>query len=90
MALNGVDIKNNIIYENGHAGIGCYAATGSGVVAVRRRSTIRIRRSCCKSMAFPPNFPAAPQQTFVLGTFSFGDNSSDHGIGTPTSAPKPK
>ncbi|HEY5914250.1 MAG TPA: Ig-like domain-containing protein, partial [Verrucomicrobiae bacterium] len=24
--------KNNIIYQNGHAGIGCYAATGSGVV----------------------------------------------------------
>ena len=30
--LNGVDIKNNIIYQNGHAGVGCYAATGSGVV----------------------------------------------------------
>jgi hypothetical protein len=33
MALNGVDIKNNIIYQNGHYGIGCYQATGSGVVA---------------------------------------------------------
>ena len=32
MALNGVDIKNNIIYQNGHCGIGSYAATGSGVV----------------------------------------------------------
>ena len=33
MALSGVDIKNNIIYQNGHYGVGCYAATGSGVVA---------------------------------------------------------
>ncbi|HXJ60575.1 MAG TPA: right-handed parallel beta-helix repeat-containing protein [Verrucomicrobiae bacterium] len=32
MALSGVDIKNNIIYQNGHWGIGCYAATGSGLV----------------------------------------------------------
>jgi hypothetical protein len=32
-SLNGVDIKNNIIYQNGHYGIGSYAATGSGVVA---------------------------------------------------------
>ena len=32
MALSGVDIKNNIIYENGHAGIGCASATGSGVM----------------------------------------------------------
>ncbi len=32
MALNGVDIKNNIIYQNGHYGIGSYEATGSGVV----------------------------------------------------------
>jgi Bacterial Ig domain/Right handed beta helix region/Protein of unknown function (DUF1565) len=31
-ALSGVDIKNNIIYNNGNAGVGCYAATGSGVV----------------------------------------------------------
>lgn len=30
--LSAVDIRNNIIYENGHAGICCYAATGSGVV----------------------------------------------------------
>jgi len=30
--LSGVDIRNNIIYENGHAGVLCYAATGSGVV----------------------------------------------------------
>jgi hypothetical protein len=32
MAMNGVDIKNNIIYQNGHYGIYFYAATGSGVV----------------------------------------------------------
>jgi hypothetical protein len=31
-ALSGVDIENNIIYQNGHYGIGSYAATGSGVV----------------------------------------------------------
>jgi len=31
-ALSGVDIKNNIIYQNGHWGIGCYDATGTGVV----------------------------------------------------------
>ena len=31
-ALSGVDIKNNMIYQNGHYGIGSYAATGSGVV----------------------------------------------------------
>ena len=31
-ALSGVDIKNNILYENGHYGIGSYAATGTGVV----------------------------------------------------------
>jgi Right handed beta helix region/Protein of unknown function (DUF1565) len=30
-SLSGVDIKNNIIYHNGHAGIGCCAATGTGV-----------------------------------------------------------
>ncbi len=33
MALSGVDIKNNIIWQNGHYGVGCYEATGSGVVA---------------------------------------------------------
>jgi Bacterial Ig domain/Right handed beta helix region/Protein of unknown function (DUF1565) len=32
MAMNGVDIKNNIIYNNGLYGIEFYAATGSGVV----------------------------------------------------------
>src|SRR6266404_1307660 len=32
MSLSGVDIKNNIIYQNGHYGIGSYAAKGSGVV----------------------------------------------------------
>ncbi len=32
MALSGVDIKNNILYQNGHYGIGSSAATGSGVV----------------------------------------------------------
>jgi Protein of unknown function (DUF1565)/Right handed beta helix region len=31
-SLSGVDIKNNIIYHNGNSGIGCYQATGSGVV----------------------------------------------------------
>ena len=31
-ALSGVDIKNNVLYQNGHYGIGSYAATGSGVV----------------------------------------------------------
>ena len=31
-SLSGVDIKNNILYQNGHYGIGSYAATGSGVV----------------------------------------------------------
>jgi parallel beta helix pectate lyase-like protein len=31
-SMNGVDIKNNIIYQNGHYGVGFYAATGSGVV----------------------------------------------------------
>lgn len=31
MALSGVDIKNNILYQNGHWAIGTYAATGSGV-----------------------------------------------------------
>ena len=30
--MNGVDIKNNIIYQNGHNGVDFYAATGSGVV----------------------------------------------------------
>jgi hypothetical protein len=30
--LNGVDIKNNIIYQNGHYGLGSYDAHGSGVV----------------------------------------------------------
>ena len=30
-ALNGIDIKNNIVYHNGGYGIGFYAATGSGV-----------------------------------------------------------
>src|SRR5262245_3341549 len=34
-ALSGVDIKNNIIYQNGHWGVGFYAATGSGVVLDR-------------------------------------------------------
>src|SRR6266478_4816498 len=32
MSLSGVDIKNNIIYQNGHYGVGSYAAKGSGVV----------------------------------------------------------
>jgi hypothetical protein len=32
MSLSGIDIKNNIIYQNGHYGIGSYQATGSGVV----------------------------------------------------------
>jgi Bacterial Ig domain/Protein of unknown function (DUF1565) len=32
MAINGADIKNNIIYQNGHWGIYFFAATGSGVV----------------------------------------------------------
>lgn len=31
-ALSGVDIKNNIIYQNGHYGVGSYDAHGSGVV----------------------------------------------------------
>src|SRR5213075_1997891 len=31
-AMNGVDLKNNIIYHNGHYGVGFYAATGGGVV----------------------------------------------------------
>ena len=31
MTLNGVDIENNILYENGHYGVGSYAAIGSGV-----------------------------------------------------------
>src|SRR6266513_4988247 len=31
-ALSGVDIKNNILYQNGHYGLGSFAATGSGVV----------------------------------------------------------
>src|SRR5574340_1336807 len=31
MALSGVDIKNNILYQNGQNGIGCYEATGVGV-----------------------------------------------------------
>ena len=31
-ALNGIDIKNNIFYENGHYAIGSYAATGLGVI----------------------------------------------------------
>jgi hypothetical protein len=30
--LSGVDIKNNIIYQNSHYGIGSWAATGSGVL----------------------------------------------------------
>jgi len=30
--LSGVDIKNNVLYKNGHYGVGCYAATGSGLV----------------------------------------------------------
>jgi Protein of unknown function (DUF1565)/Right handed beta helix region len=30
--LNGVDIENNIIFQNGHYGVGSYAAFGSGVV----------------------------------------------------------
>jgi hypothetical protein len=30
-SLNGVDIKNNIFYQNGHAGIGSWDAHGSGV-----------------------------------------------------------
>ncbi len=32
MALSGIDIKNNILYANGHYGIGSYSASGSGVV----------------------------------------------------------
>lgn len=32
MTLAGVDIENNVLYDNGHSGIGSYAATGSGVV----------------------------------------------------------
>ncbi len=32
MDLSGVEIKNNIVYENGHYGLGSCAATGSGVV----------------------------------------------------------
>ncbi|MEW6301933.1 MAG: Ig-like domain-containing protein [Verrucomicrobiota bacterium] len=35
MALNGVDIKNNIIYKNGQYGINSYDAHGSGVVVDR-------------------------------------------------------
>ncbi len=31
-ALDGVDIENNILYQNGHYGLGSYAASGSGVV----------------------------------------------------------
>ncbi len=31
-ALSGIDIKNNIFYQNGHWGVGSSAATGSGVV----------------------------------------------------------
>jgi Bacterial Ig domain/Protein of unknown function (DUF1565) len=31
LSLNGVDIKNNIIYKNGHTGIGSWDAHGSGV-----------------------------------------------------------
>ena len=31
-SLNGIDIKNNIFYENGHYAVGSYAATGSGIV----------------------------------------------------------
>jgi hypothetical protein len=30
-ALNGVDIQNNIMYKNGHSGIGSWDAHGSGV-----------------------------------------------------------
>jgi hypothetical protein len=30
-SLNGVDVKNNIFYQNGHYGIGSYDAHGSGV-----------------------------------------------------------
>ncbi len=30
--LSGVDIENNILYQNGYYGLGSYAATGSGVV----------------------------------------------------------
>jgi hypothetical protein len=32
MALSGVDIKNNIVYQNGNYGVGSYDAHGSGVV----------------------------------------------------------
>ncbi len=31
-ALSGVDIQNNVLYQNGEYGLGSYAATGSGVV----------------------------------------------------------
>ena len=31
-SLSGVDIRNNIMYQNGHYGVGSYAASGSGVV----------------------------------------------------------
>jgi hypothetical protein len=31
MDLKNVDIKNNLLYQNGHYGLGCYAATGTGV-----------------------------------------------------------
>jgi hypothetical protein len=32
MALSGVDIKNNILYKNGHYGLGSYDAHGNGVI----------------------------------------------------------
>jgi hypothetical protein len=38
-ALNGVDIKNNILYQNGHYGIGSSAATRGGVVADNKNLT---------------------------------------------------
>ena len=31
-SLSGVDIRNNILFNNGHYGLGSYAATGGGVV----------------------------------------------------------
>ena len=31
-SLNGIAIKNNIFYQNGHYGIGSYAAAGTGIV----------------------------------------------------------
>src|SRR5207244_4917634 len=30
-SLSGIDIKNNILYQNGHYGIGSYDAHGSGI-----------------------------------------------------------